>query len=288
MLFDRDRAGTGRLGAVLVCTCLTAAALSGTAFADTARGKDAPIHGALIDALGGEQSALSAFSETTDFARVAGLARIKTERANSGPAADAANEAIAAHNGQDTEATIAALTPLNAVAGRAVVEARTAAPAQAAMPRPSVGFTAKSLPEVPDHRRDEQWYCLAEALYFEARGESFMGQVAVAEVILNRVDSRRYPNTICGVVRQGEKRKNGCQFSYNCDGKSDKIGNRKAFERMGRLARAMIDGRPRRLTDRALYYHNTSVKPRWMRKMVRTVKIGEHIFYRPPTKLSQR
>ena len=65
----------------------------------------------------------------------------------------------------------------------------------------------------------KQWACLAEAIYFEARGEGVEGQFAVAEVILNRVDSPKFPNSICKVVRQGTGRKHACQFSYNCDGK---------------------------------------------------------------------
>ena len=133
-----------------------------------------------------------------------------------------------------------------------------------------------------------QWRCLAEALYFEARGEGLSGQVAVAEVILNRVKSRSFPNTVCGVVTQGTGKKNACQFTYTCDGKPEQVSNAAAFRRAGKIARVMLDGRPRVLTGDAVYYHNISVRPKWTRKLEKTAEIGEHIFYRKPVRLTLR
>ena len=132
-----------------------------------------------------------------------------------------------------------------------------------------------------------QWRCLSEALYFEARGEGLIGQIAVAEVILNRVDSSSFPDSVCKVVRQGAERRNACQFSYNCDGKPERVTEAAAFERAGRIARAMLDGRPRTLTGGAVYFHSAKVRPRWTRKMVRTAEIGAHIFYRQPERLAR-
>ena len=83
----------------------------------------------------------------------------------------------------------------------------------------------------PEASGGAQWQCLTEALYFEARGESVKGQFAVAEVILNRVASPLYPDTVCGVVHQGTGRHLQCQFTYTCDGRSDKIRERRAFEK---------------------------------------------------------
>lgn len=134
----------------------------------------------------------------------------------------------------------------------------------------------------------ESWRCLAEAIYFEARGESTRGQVAVAEVILNRVDSRRYPKTVCGVVKQGTGKRNLCQFSYTCDGKPDRILNKRAFLKAGKIAKMMLDGRPRVLTGKATHYHTTAVSPRWSKKLTKTALIGVHIFYRLPTKVSAK
>lgn len=140
----------------------------------------------------------------------------------------------------------------------------------------------------PDVKRtDEEWQCLAEALYFEARGESVKGQFAVAEVILNRVDSGAYPNTLCGVINQGTGRKYQCQFTYTCDGIAEKIREPDAYERVGKVARLMIDGAPRKLTDGATHYHTKAVNPNWARKFPRTATIGVHHFYRQPTRLTQ-
>ncbi|KMK66898.1 cell wall hydrolase [Puniceibacterium sp. IMCC21224] len=132
-----------------------------------------------------------------------------------------------------------------------------------------------------------QWQCLAEALYFEARGETVKGQFAVAEVILNRVDSPRYPNSVCGVINQGTGRKYACQFSYTCDGRSDAIHEVSAFSQVGKVARVMLSGATRALTDGATHYHTGAVSPNWARKFPLTARIGDHFFYRQPTRLSQ-
>lgn len=131
-----------------------------------------------------------------------------------------------------------------------------------------------------------EWRCLAEAIYFEARGETLAGQFAVAEVILNRVDSARYPSTICGVVKQGADRPTGCQFSFQCDGKPESIANRRAFAKAGKIAHLMLEGRPRTLTDNATHFHTTAVRPKWAKKLVRVRQIGDHIFYRKPTQVA--
>ncbi|HHC30213.1 MAG TPA: cell wall hydrolase [Rhodobacterales bacterium] len=125
-----------------------------------------------------------------------------------------------------------------------------------------------------------QWQCLTEALYFEARGESAEGLFAVAEVILNRVDSPRYPGTVCDVVNQGTGKRHACQFSYTCDGRPEEVHDQSAWQRVGKVARAMLDGAPRGLTDGALFYHTRSVTPSWARKFHRTASIGVHHFYR--------
>lgn len=136
-------------------------------------------------------------------------------------------------------------------------------------------------------KQDDQWRCLTEALYFEARGESIKGQFAVAEVILNRVDSRRFPRSICGVVNQGTGRKFACQFTYTCDGRAEKIGNRAVYNRMGRIARVMMDGGARQLVGGATYYHTTAVRPSWSRKFIQTAQIGVHKFYKPGRRYSR-
>ncbi|MEQ9695721.1 cell wall hydrolase [Shimia sp. SDUM112013] len=135
--------------------------------------------------------------------------------------------------------------------------------------------------------RDEQWQCLTEALYFEARGESIKGQFAVAEVIMNRVDHDYYPESLCGVIKQGTGRKYQCQFTFTCDGNPEHIHEKSAYERVGKVARLMMNGAPRILTDGATHYHTKAVNPSWARKFKRTTTIGVHHFYRQPTRLSQ-
>ncbi|NBB99028.1 MAG: hypothetical protein GVY34_12840 [Alphaproteobacteria bacterium] len=123
--------------------------------------------------------------------------------------------------------------------------------------------------------------CLATAIYHEARGESLKGQFAVAEVILNRVASRQFPNSICGVVFQGATGgRGGCQFSFACDGKSDALRNRGSADLARRIAQVMADGGQSGLTAGALYFHTTAVSPSWSRRFTRTTQIGSHLFYR--------
>jgi spore germination cell wall hydrolase CwlJ-like protein len=129
---------------------------------------------------------------------------------------------------------------------------------------------------------DNDWQCLTQALYFEARGESVKGQFAVAEVILNRVDSAKFPGTICKVVNQGTGKRYKCQFSYTCDGRREIVNDKTSWKRAGKIARIMQQGGERVLTSGATYYHTKAVNPRWARKFTRTTSIGVHLFYRAP------
>ena len=145
---------------------------------------------------------------------------------------------------------------------------------------PSTGVPTKEvLDALPNAKGGSEWQCLTEALYFEARGESLIGQVAVAEVILNRKAHTRFPKSICGVINQGAKRKSGCQFSYKCDGHKEVFAEREAYESVGKLAQLMLDGSLRDLTKGATFYHTKSVNPRWSRKLKKTAIIGEHLFF---------
>ena len=233
----------------------SASALADTGFPDS---PDLPELAPVVDALGGEQAALSNFAATMDFTRVVERMRLESLR--------------------EEDEDVAALTDdaRDAMDNRDILKSYEAAIGPAQVDAIKVG------------RRTAQWRCLTEALYFEARGESLKGQIAVAEVILNRVDSRRYPNTICKVVHQGQNRRNACQFSYRCDGRRNIVGNKRVWNKLGKVAWMMMEGKPRVLTEGALYYHNTTVSPSWSRKFVRTTRIGAHIFYRRSVKLSSR
>lgn len=134
----------------------------------------------------------------------------------------------------------------------------------------------------PKARGGAEWECLTEALYFEARGETVKGQFAVAEVILNRVASPAYPDSVCGVIRQGTGQRYQCQFTYTCDGHAEVVREPAAYDRLGKIARVMIDGAPRALTGGATHYHTVAVNPRWASRFPRTATIGVHHFYRQP------
>lgn len=138
----------------------------------------------------------------------------------------------------------------------------------------SMLYTADSHPQ--------EW-CLAQNIYFEARGSSFADQVAVADVVLNRVQSQRYPNTVCDVVRQSKYpgKRDACQFSWYCDGKSDWPKNKEAWVNAQYLAFNMINyDQYRGLTEGATHYHAEYVKPDWANKIQHIGQIGLHIFYR--------
>lgn len=147
---------------------------------------------------------------------------------------------------------------------------------------PTIEYSRSFLDSLPKAKGGEQWQCLAEALYFEARGESVQGQFAVAEVILNRVDNSRFPGSVCGVVHQGTGKLYQCQFTYTCDGNAEVIREPKAWERVGKIARLMIDGAEPNLTGGATHYHTNAVNPRWARVFPKTATIGTHLFYKMP------
>jgi spore germination cell wall hydrolase CwlJ-like protein len=122
--------------------------------------------------------------------------------------------------------------------------------------------------------------CLARAVYFEARSESELGQLAVAKVILNRVKDPEYPKSICGVVYQGSGRRNSCQFSFACDGLPDDVKSANSWANAKRIAkRAMAGDGHVAAVGTATNYHADYVKPKWAKSMKRLVKIGRHVFY---------
>ena len=140
---------------------------------------------------------------------------------------------------------------------------------------------------------DAQTGCLAIALYHEARGENEIGQIAVAQVILNRVKSRKYPDTICRVVFQNTHLNKLCQFSFACDGRTDQPRNQRSWRKVASLAKAIMCNAPCRLSvrrdpvlarlhqtfERVSHYHAIQVAPYWSRVLNRTGRIGRHIFY---------
>lgn len=135
-------------------------------------------------------------------------------------------------------------------------------------------------PSYADYVREKN--CLATAIYFEARGESQLGQKAVAEVVLARTREKDRPKTICGVVYEGAHSGAGCQFSFACDGVSDRVTDRSSWSRAQRIASNTMrtGGRVNAVVANATYYHADYVNPAWAASMIKVAQIGTHIFYR--------
>jgi len=124
--------------------------------------------------------------------------------------------------------------------------------------------------------------CLADAVYFEARGEAVRGQIAVAQVVLNRAFSGFYPSTVCGVVYQNKHRHLACQFTFACDNVADVVREPDMWDRARKIARAMLDGQlwlPE--VAKSTHYHAYWVRPSWVHEMKKNYKFGVHTFYRP-------
>ena len=134
---------------------------------------------------------------------------------------------------------------------------------------------------------DDERLCLTQAIYHEARGESYDGQMAVANIIINRAMSKKYPSTICGVIFQNaDKGRYRCQFTFACDGRSDAGTERRAWARSEEIAVAAFaefqrGQRPGVLPSTALFYHTRAVSPSWSHTFTRVAAIGSHLFYSP-------
>jgi spore germination cell wall hydrolase CwlJ-like protein len=152
--------------------------------------------------------------------------------------------------------------------------------------------------DIPDQTLDawqtDQAYCLAENVYHEARNQPAAGQMAVMSVTMNRVKDPRFPNTICEVVREGPHRpswkgtgemipvRHRCQFSWYCDGKSDRINDMTTFDDIFDFTMGLVDGtiKVMDVTQGATHYHADYVSPAWAKTKTKTIEIEDHIFYR--------
>jgi len=161
-----------------------------------------------------------------------------------------------------------------------------------------IGLSAQAVTfaEEIDNLPNEEISCLAKNIYFEAKNQGTGGWLAVSFVTLNRVKDRRYPNTICEVVYQGQTRpswqdpeimiptRHRCQFSWYCDGKSDEIKNQSKYMDILIFSNLMLDQATSSnmidITDGATHYHADYVKPAWASTKTKTIEIGDHIFYR--------
>ncbi len=178
-----------------------------------------------------------------------------------------------------------ALDAINAVAPDLVVPKRRPESDLAYAPE-NGGLDSHELSSAPIMAKDgKKWsqkemWCLATAIYFEARGEAYRGQVAVGQVVMNRVKHRLYPDTICGVVFQNQQKRNACQFSFACDGIPERVTEQKPWVQAQEIAKGVVDG-SLYLSEvgYATHYHATYVYPHWAPRMKKVTKIGLHVFY---------
>jgi spore germination cell wall hydrolase CwlJ-like protein len=147
------------------------------------------------------------------------------------------------------------------------------------------GFHSEQLSGATERARETR--CLAEAIYYEARGESVVGQLAVAEVVVNRVRSKHYPDTFCDVVYEGSYRSTGCQFTFTCDGSLRHRPFGAAWRQANVVAGGVIAGFARPMTHSATHYHTNEVDPYWSGSLIETTRIGAHIFYRFPNRVER-
>ena len=126
---------------------------------------------------------------------------------------------------------------------------------------------------------DDPLTCLARAAYWEAKGEGRSGMQGIVNVVINRAADPRFPDSLCGVVKQGGE-SGSCQFSWWCDGRSDRIREPAAYAEARDVARQALNHQLEDVTDGALYFHARYATPYWAKRFVRTARIGQHLFYR--------
>ncbi|MBI4922920.1 MAG: cell wall hydrolase [Devosia nanyangense] len=177
----------------------------------------------------------------------------------------------------------AALGAIDQIVPMAAAPMPMSAPTQLAYARETTPATSfdLSVDKFGGKVSQKDLWCMATAVYFEARGETYRGQVAVGQVVMNRLAHRIYPKTICGVVFQNQHMRNACQFSFACDGIPETVTESKAWAQAEEIAKGVING-SLYLTDveKATHYHATYVYPDWAPRLKKVVKIGHHVFYK--------
>jgi len=127
---------------------------------------------------------------------------------------------------------------------------------------------------------DDAITCLARAIYWEANRKDTAEMEAIAQVVMNRLGHTGFPNTICGVVKQGREQ-GSCQFSWWCDGRADDAWEEEPYSHAKAIAGKALNRQLKNTTDGAMYFHNRKITPNWSSEYIKTVEIGEHVFYKP-------
>ena len=153
-----------------------------------------------------------------------------------------------------------------------------------------LGAVMFAVPKVEASDANNDIYCMAQNIYFEAGNQPLAGKVAVAHVVLNRLEHPNYPTDVCGVIYQAKWKenwlgemipiRNQCQFSWYCDGKSDDPVDSPTWLKSLHIARDVIQGAYPDITEGSTHYHNDSVYPYWADSLNETVVINEHLFYK--------
>ena len=166
---------------------------------------------------------------------------------------------------------------------KAEVLEQNAAEGSKVLPSPSENITksgAQAVDPVGEEPMDDAITCLSRTIYWEARGEGAADMEAIANVVMNRLGHEGFPNTICEVVMQGREQ-GACQFSWWCDGRSDDAKEGESYATAKEIARKALNRQLTDRTDGALYFHQRKATPSWAKEYIKTVEVGEFVFYKP-------
>ena len=164
-----------------------------------------------------------------------------------------------------------------------VLEDKASATGRKTLPTPAEIITkpqAQAVDPTGDEPLDDAITCLARSIYWEANRKDLAEMEAIANVVMNRLGHKGFPNTICGVVKQGHEQ-GACQFSWWCDGRSDKAREDEPYAHAKEIARKALNRQLKDRSDGALYFHHREITPYWSHEYMKTAEIGEHVFYKP-------
>lgn len=164
-----------------------------------------------------------------------------------------------------------------------ILEEKAASEGSKTPPSPAQLITKPQVQAVDptgDEPMEDAITCLARTIYWEARGMSMTGMEVVANVVMNRVGHEGFPETVCGVVKQGQE-KGACQFSWWCDGRPDDAKEDESYATAKDITRKALNRQIKDRTNGALYFHHREVTPSWSKEYMKTVEVEEFLFYKP-------